>query len=129
MCGDAVHAVGGRAGEDFVAPWDAEAAKERIDGFVRADAYEEVVWGEVLGRMDVGVAEVAEEFFKGGLMAGDVSMTAYSQVVIEAYGSGYLFNPSRSTSTATSWSESPLTAPLTVAPAIFLLLLSTNPGP
>ena len=81
MCGDAVHAVGGRAGEDFVASWDAEAAEERIDGFVRADAHEEVVWSEVLGRVDVSVAEVAEEFFKGDLVAGDVSMTAYSQVV------------------------------------------------
>jgi hypothetical protein len=79
--GDAVHAIGGRAGEDFVSPRDAEAAEERIDSFVRADAHEEVVWGEALGRVDVSVAEVAEEFFKGDLVAGDVSMTTCPQVV------------------------------------------------
>jgi hypothetical protein len=58
--GHAIHAVCGRADEDLLATGDAEGANEGIDGFVRADADEEVVWGEGFGGVGVGVAEVAE---------------------------------------------------------------------
>ena len=56
--GHGVHAVGGWAGEDFVAARDAEGAEEGVDCFVAAYADEEVGGGEILFRVDVGVAEV-----------------------------------------------------------------------
>jgi len=59
--GYAVHSVGWWAGEDLVAAGDAETADQGVDGFVGADAYEEVFGGEGFGSVCVGVAEVAEE--------------------------------------------------------------------
>ena len=56
--GDGVHAVGGRAGEDFVAARDAEGAEKGVDCFVAAYADEEVGGGEILFGVYVGVAEV-----------------------------------------------------------------------
>jgi hypothetical protein len=67
--GDAVHAVGGRAGEDLFAAGDAEGAEEGVDGFVGADADEEVFGGERFCRVGVGVAEVAEELLEVCLVA------------------------------------------------------------
>lgn len=57
--GDAVHAVCGWACQDLLLAWGAESADERVDGFVRAHAYEEVLWADVLRRVGVSVAEVA----------------------------------------------------------------------
>ena len=60
---DRVHAVGGWAGEDFVAARGAEGAEQGVDCFVAAYAYEEVGGGEGFGGVGVGVAEVDEGLF------------------------------------------------------------------
>jgi hypothetical protein len=67
--GHAVHAVGGRADEDLLAAGDAESADERVDGFIGADADEEVVRGERFGGVVVGIAEGAELLFEVVLMS------------------------------------------------------------
>jgi hypothetical protein len=68
LCGHAVHAVGRRADENLFAAGNAEGTDEGINGFVRADADEEVVGGEGLGGVGVGIAEVAELLFELYLM-------------------------------------------------------------
>ena len=61
--GDGVHAVGWGAGQDLGGSGGTEAAEEGVDGFVGADADEEVRGSQGFGGVGVGVAEVAEVLF------------------------------------------------------------------
>jgi hypothetical protein len=69
LCGHAVHAIGGRADEDFFAARDAKGANEGVDGFIGADADKEVVWSEGLGGVGVRIAECAKLLFEVDLVA------------------------------------------------------------
>jgi hypothetical protein len=71
---DAVHAVGWGTDENAVARGDAEGAEEGVNGFVAADACEEVGGREGGGGVSVCVAQVAEELFEVVLVAGRVSL-------------------------------------------------------
>jgi len=51
--------------------WPAEASEEGIDGFVAADAEEEVQWGESLGGVSVGGAEVTDKLLEVVLVAAE----------------------------------------------------------
>ena len=79
--GDAVHAVGGRAGEDLVLSGDAEGAEEGVDGFIGANAYKEVVGGEGLRGVSVRVAEVAEVLLEFDLVAAYFFQLIWRMVV------------------------------------------------
>jgi hypothetical protein len=76
LCGDRVHSICWWTNEDFVAPGDAETAEEGIDCFIAADAYKEVFWSERFRGVDVGVAEVYEELFEGGLVRVGIPVQA-----------------------------------------------------
>jgi len=54
--------------------WSAEGAEQGVDGFVGADADEEVGGVQVFGCVRVGVAEVAEELLEFVLVAGGLSV-------------------------------------------------------
>lgn len=82
MCADAVHAVCGRADEDAVARGDAERAEEGVDGFVAADACEEVGGCEGSRGVRVCVAEVAEELLEVVLVAAIVLSVYYIGKII-----------------------------------------------
>jgi hypothetical protein len=73
---DGVHPVGGRADQDAILAWHAEGAEEGVDGFIGADADEEVGRGEGLGGVGVGVAEVAEELLEVVLVGVWVAVQA-----------------------------------------------------
>jgi hypothetical protein len=64
LSGDTVHAIGRRAYEYLFAGRYAEGADEGIDGFIGADANEEVIRCERFRGMDVDVAIVAEVLFE-----------------------------------------------------------------
>jgi hypothetical protein len=69
LCRHAIHAICGRANEDLLASGDTEGADEGVNGFIGADADEEVGWGEGLGGVMVGIAEGAELLFEVFLVA------------------------------------------------------------
>lgn len=61
---DGVHAVRRGAGEDLVLAGNAETSQQSVDGLVRADADEEVLGSQLLLRVRVGVAKLAEQLLE-----------------------------------------------------------------
>jgi hypothetical protein len=88
LCGDAIHAVCGRTCEDLLFAGYAEGADKGVDGFIGADADEEVGGCDGLGGVGVGVAEVAEELLEFFLVAIRMLVYLESNILACTYGSG-----------------------------------------
>lgn len=76
LCGYRVHAIGRRTRQDLIDARTAEGAEKGIDCLIAADAYEEVLRGDVLLGMGMSVAKVTEQLLELVLVAESILLIA-----------------------------------------------------